>query len=481
MSADLTGQRLGHYLVQEVIGRGGMSVVYRGIDQRLQRSVALKVMSEELSADPEFRARFLDEARAASAIDHVNVVPLYDFGETGGALFIAMRLVDGTDLARELAAGPIPVRRALALLGQVGAALDMLHDRGLVHLDVKPANVLITRNESVGTEHIYLADFGLTRRGAGGHRTAAGDFLGSPSYASPEHLRGAGIGPASDEYSMTCMLFATLAGRPPYVGDVRTVVTGHLSGVVPSLSALADVPPALDRVIARGLAADPALRYGSISDLLTAVRRAIADGDDTPAGAGTPPPGTGTPPAGTVTPPAGAVTPPAAGVVAGHGARQADAVNGRAAAAAGWPPPQPAPAQSGYPVSIAPGGSAFIQPARPVSVQPARQVSIPPGGQVSIPPVGSVSVQRGGPGSSAPVQAARSPFVAPAHTAAIGQHRPAAHRIEPARSRWPWLLAVVLFAVLAVVVVVVATHPTGSGSLAPVGPPPAVAAAALPG
>ena len=467
MSADLTGQRLCHYLVQEVIGRGGMSVVYRGIDQRLQRSVALKVMSEELSADPEFRTRFLDEARAASAIDHVNVVPLYDFGETGGALFIAMRLVDGTDLARELAAGRIPVRRALALLGQVGAALDMLHDRGLVHLDVKPANVLITRNESVGTEHVYLADFGLTRRGAGAHRTAAGDFLGSPSYASPEHLRGAGIGPASDEYSMTCMLFATLAGRPPYVGDVRTVVTGHLSGVVPSLSALADVPPALDRVIARGLAADPALRYGSISDLLTAVRRAIADGDDTPAGA--------------VTPPAVAVTPPAAGVIAGHGARTADAVNDRAAAAAGWQPPQPAPAQSGYPVSIAPGGSAFIQPARPVSVQPGGSVSVQPGGSVSIPPGGSVSVHPGSPGSPAPVQAARSPFVAPAYTAAIGQHRPAAHRIEPARSRWPWLLAVVLFAVLAVVVVVVATHPTASGSLAPVGPPPAVAAAALPG
>ena len=286
MSADLTGQLLGHYLVQEVIGRGGMSVVYRGIDQRLGRSVALKVMSEDLSADPEFRARFLDEARAASAIDHVNVVPLYDFGERRGALFIAMRLVDGTDLARELAAGPLPARRALALLGQVGAALDMLHDRGLVHLDVKPANVLITCHELVGTEHVYLADFGLTRRGAGDERPGGGDFLGSPSYASPEHLRGAGIGPAADQYSMTCLLFAALAGRPPYVGDVRTVVTGHLSGVVPSLSTLADVPAALDRVVARGLAADPALRYASVGDLLTAARRAVGGVDAAP-GAGT--------------------------------------------------------------------------------------------------------------------------------------------------------------------------------------------------
>jgi serine/threonine protein kinase len=292
VSVDLTGQRLGHYLVYEVIGRGGMSVVYRAIDERLQRAVALKVMSENLSTDPEFRARFLEEARAASAIDHVNVVPLYDFGEQGGALFIAMRLVDGTDLARELSVGPMPVRRVMDLLGQVGAALDMLHEKGLVHLDVKPANVLITRNESVGNEHVYLADFGLTRRGTTGHQTASGDFLGSPTYASPEHLRGEQVAPGSDEYSLTCMLFAALAGRAPFVGDVRTVITGHLSGVVPSLSALTRLPPTIDQVIARGLAADPGGRYASSSDLLDAARRAIFSIEEgpseTPAAAGPP-------------------------------------------------------------------------------------------------------------------------------------------------------------------------------------------------
>jgi len=280
VSVDLTGQRLGHYLVQEVIGRGGMSVVYRALDERLQRSVALKVMSENLSVDPEFRARFIEEARAASAIDHVNVVPLYDFGDVGQLLFIAMRLVDGTDLDHELAMGQMPIRRVMSLLGQIGAALDMLHERGLVHLDVKPANVLITKNESVGTEHVYLADFGLTRRGPIGHRTAAGDFLGSPTYASPEHLRGQEVRPSSDEYSLTCVLFTSLAGRPPFTGDVRAVITGHLSGVVPSLSALTGLPPAIDRVIARGMATDPDLRYPSSSDLLGAARRAIAAGDE---------------------------------------------------------------------------------------------------------------------------------------------------------------------------------------------------------
>ena len=276
MSVELTGAHLGHYLVGDLLGRGGMSVVYRATDERLGRPVALKVINDQLAADPEFRERFVEEARAASAIDHVNIVPIYDVGEVGSTLFIAMRLVDGSDLARELRGGPITERRTVLLLGQVASALDALHDRGLVHLDVKPANVLLSRNPTTGVENAYLGDFGLTRRGPGGHLTAAGDFLGSPSYASPEHLRGQSVGAASDQYSLACVLFCCLSGHAPYRGTVQEVISAHLRGEIPSLSAEADVSPAIDRVLVRAMAPDPALRYPTCGDLVGAARRAPA-------------------------------------------------------------------------------------------------------------------------------------------------------------------------------------------------------------
>ncbi|WP_433034277.1 serine/threonine-protein kinase [Actinomycetospora sp. CA-053990] len=271
---DLTGQRLGHFRVDGVIGRGGMSVLYRATDTRLGRRVALKVIDEALAADREFRERFTDEARNTSAVDHSHVVPLYDFDETDGHLYIAMRHVEGPDLASVIDGRPLTVARTLRLLGQVADALDAVHARGLVHLDVKPANVLVTTRESAG-EHVYLADFGLTRRGATGHRTSGGDFLGSPTYAAPEHLRGEPVDARTDVYSLTCVLFTCLTGRAPYLGSVTEVIEGHLGGEVPSAAELAGLDPRIDDVVHRGMDPDRPRRHESASAVIEAARGAL--------------------------------------------------------------------------------------------------------------------------------------------------------------------------------------------------------------
>src|SRR5690349_21755265 len=251
-----------------------MSVMYRATDIRLGRKVALKVISEHLTEDPEFRERFVDEARNTAAIDHSNVVPLYDFGELDGLLYIAMRLVDGSDLASLIKDGPLPPSRALILVSQAGEALDMLAGRGLVHLDVKPANMLVTSRESAG-EHVYLADFGLTRRGATGHRTRGGDFLGSPTYAAPEHLRGEPVDARTDAYSLACVLFACLTGRPPFQGKVPEVIQGHLNLDPPAVTGVVALPGAIDEVIRRGMAKDQKVRYLDCKALIGAARQAL--------------------------------------------------------------------------------------------------------------------------------------------------------------------------------------------------------------
>src|SRR3954447_21258305 len=275
VAEDLTGRRLGHYRIDGVLGKGGMSVMYKATDIRLGRKVALKVIAEHLTEDPEFRERFVDEARNTSAIDHANIVPLYDFDEVDGLLYIAMRLVDGSDLASHIKDGPLSPARTLTLLGQVAEALDMLHGKGLVHLDVKPANVLVTTKEAV-REHVYLADFGLTRRGATGHRTRTGDFLGSPTYAAPEHLRGEPVDGRTDAYALACMLYACLRGRPPFQGGVQDVIQGHLAQEIPPLTSLVVLPPPIDDVLRKGTAKDPNQRYANCQELIAAARTALA-------------------------------------------------------------------------------------------------------------------------------------------------------------------------------------------------------------
>jgi serine/threonine protein kinase len=263
---DLAGTALGDYALGDVLGRGGMSTVYRARDRRSGAEVACKVMNPRVSADPVIRARF---ARQVCVIDHPNVIPVHELGEASGRLFVVMRLVVGTDVQAALRSGGLPPARAMGIFGQLSGALAALHRRDLLHLDLKPANVLLARDRP---DHVFLMDYGLQDAAP----DARSDFLGTPNYASPEQLRGTAIGPSSDVYSLTCVLFALLAGRPPFAGRLTEVIGGHLRGRAPSLSALTGLPDRIDRVVAAGLHTDPARRPACPEDLAEAARTALA-------------------------------------------------------------------------------------------------------------------------------------------------------------------------------------------------------------
>jgi streptogramin lyase/predicted Ser/Thr protein kinase len=257
-----------------VAGRGGMGVVYRARQISLDRIVALKVVEPSLASDESFQRRFLQESRLAASIDHPNVIPVYYAEEEDGVPYVAMRFVDGHDLRELVAAGgPLPAARAVEIVAQVAAALDAAHAAGLVHRDVKPANVLLTRDD-----HVYLTDFGLTKRSdtQGGH-TVSGQWVGTLSYMAPEQIRGTGAGPASDTYALGCVLFQCLTGRTPFPreGD-EAIMWAHLHEPPPAPSALVPgLAAALDAVIARALAKDPAERFPSAGALGAAAQRAL--------------------------------------------------------------------------------------------------------------------------------------------------------------------------------------------------------------
>ncbi len=252
-----------------------MGVVYRATDARLGRKVALKVLSPEFGDDETFRARFLRESRAAAAIDHPGVIPVYEAGDVGGQLYIAMRYVDGIDLERLLEAeGPFAPERALALVAQLAAALDAAHERGLVHRDVKPSNALVAKGD-----HVYLCDFGLTRQASDDKLTASGEVVaGTALYMAPETLRTGHADAASDLYSLGCVLFECLAGKPPFTGPTQAaVIFGHLEESPPRVTERrAGLPHALDSVLARALEKVPEHRYPNGVELVAAVRAALA-------------------------------------------------------------------------------------------------------------------------------------------------------------------------------------------------------------
>lgn len=280
------GSEIAGYRIEEVVGRGGMGVVYRAIDDRLGRSVAVKAIAPEQAGDAEFRRRFIEESRAAAAIDHPNVLPVYEAGEEDGVLFLVTRLVEGADLAALLAQdGAMATVRALNLVGQVGAALDAAHAKGLVHRDVKPANVLVARDPGPGTEHCYLTDFGLAQRGDRRSRlTTAGQFVGTLDYTAPEQIKGEKVGPRADVYALAALFYECATGSPPLVRDSQpALLYAHLSDAPPPISShLQDAPAALDEAVAKALSKQEEERFATCTEFVLAARAAVGDAQPAP-------------------------------------------------------------------------------------------------------------------------------------------------------------------------------------------------------
>jgi streptogramin lyase/tRNA A-37 threonylcarbamoyl transferase component Bud32 len=275
----LLGTELAGYRIESVLGRGGMGAVYLAEDLRLKRRVALKLIAPELAADERFRERFLRESRLAASLDHSHVVPVHAAGETDGQLWIAMRYVQGTDLRTLLEReGPLEPGRALALVAQVASALDAAHAHGLVHRDVKPANVLVTEED--GEEHCYLSDFGLARSPEAAGDPTGAHLSGTVDYTAPEQIAREPANGRADLYSLGCVLYECLVGEPPFKRP-RAVATlfAHASEPPPSLrTQQPDLPEAIDNVIAKALAKDPEDRYQTCGELAQAGREALGLG-----------------------------------------------------------------------------------------------------------------------------------------------------------------------------------------------------------
>ena len=273
------GSVIAGHRVTGLIGQGGMATVYATESLADEGRSALKVLAPELASNPEFRTRFVREARYASSVDHPNIVRVRDVGELDGLPYILMDHVEGSDLEALLTLeGVLDPERAISILGQVAGALDAIHATGLLHRDVRPGNVIVAPGPE-GDERCYLTDFGLGKNPGQDSRalTAAGDFVGSCHYLAPEQILGRDYDQRVDVYSLGCLLVRCLTGEPPYPGnDEAAILHSHVEEPAPRLTALRpDLPPALDDVVTKAMAKDPDARYGSCTQLMASARATL--------------------------------------------------------------------------------------------------------------------------------------------------------------------------------------------------------------
>ena len=378
------GSQVASYRLDEVLGRGGMAVVYRAFDTRLQRRVAMKILSPDLARDQEFRHRFIRESQAAAAVDHPNIIPIFEAGQFGSVLFIAMRFVEGRDVHSIIEQhGHLSVARTCSIVTQVAAALDAAHAHGLVHRDVKPANMLREPAEGSGqADHVYLSDFGLSKRSfASTGLTSKGHFLGTLNYIAPEQIEGKMVDGRADQYALACSAFEMLSGTPPFKRDeTLAIMWAQISASPPAVTSMRPgLPGALDPVLARALAKAPAERYQTCLEFAAALRRACGLE-------------------------AGPAVPQSA--APDHPRTRPVNLADLAAAAAAAPSASP-PGAAGLPPPVAPPGAQPVGPPAAPLVPPAAAQPVPPGG-IGAPPQADIPTVRPG-GMGPPTQAATLP------------------------------------------------------------------------
>ena len=272
------GSQFGPYLLKRLLGRGGMGEVYEAFDTVMKRTVALKLMSAVYSQDPQFRKRLEREARIAGRLREPHVVPIHNYGEFDGQLYVDMHFIEGTDLDTVLRRhGPLAAPRAVAIVRQIASALDAAHRAGVLHRDVKPANVLLT-----GDDFAYLVDFGIASAVTEEKLTQLGDIIGTWAYMAPERFSGHNdsVTERADTYALACVLFECLTGSAPFQGSRASVMAAHLTQPVPQPSSLRPaIPVAFDRVIARGMAKNPEDRFDTAGAFALAANDALATTD----------------------------------------------------------------------------------------------------------------------------------------------------------------------------------------------------------